>query len=72
LISDLPFKDRTMTDFNPTVAPTYNKPVDRVTVSSRKIATMGSQFSTLDMVAGIVAALMTLGPLAMAAFAVGR
>jgi hypothetical protein len=61
-----------MTDFNPTVSPTYNKPVDRMTEASRTMTTMASQFSTLDMVAGIVAALMTLGPLAMAAFAVGR
>jgi hypothetical protein len=32
----------------------------------------GPLFSSQDMVAGIVAAVMTLGPLAMAAFAVGR
>ena len=61
-----------MTDFNPTVSPTYNEPVDRMTVAYPTITTMGSQFSTLDMVASIVAALMTLGPLAMAALAVGR
>jgi hypothetical protein len=32
----------------------------------------GPLFSSQDMVAGIVAAVMILGPLAMAAFAVGR
>jgi hypothetical protein len=36
------------------------------------MATMGPVFSSFDLVAGVVAALMILGPLAMAAFAVGR
>ena len=36
------------------------------------MATMASLFSSRDFVAGILAIAMTLGPLAMAAFAVGR
>jgi hypothetical protein len=53
-----------MTDLNRT---------DRVAVAPRKTMTpTGPTFSSLDMVAGILAAVMTLGPLAMAAFAVGR
>jgi hypothetical protein len=32
----------------------------------------GPLFSSLDMAAGVAAAVMLLGPLAMAAFAVGR
>jgi hypothetical protein len=36
------------------------------------LTTSGPIFSTEDMMAGIVAAVMILGPLAMAAFAVGR
>jgi hypothetical protein len=58
-----------MTDFNRTVSPTP----DRVAVAPRAPMTpTGPLFSSQDMVAGIVAALMILGPLAMAAFAVGR
>jgi hypothetical protein len=53
-----------MTDFNRT---------DRVAVAPRTPMTrMGPLFSSRDMVAGILAAVMTLGPLAMAAFAVRR
>jgi hypothetical protein len=53
-----------MTDFNQT---------DRVALASRNPMTpTGPIFSSLDMVGGILAAVMTLGPLAMAAFAVGR
>jgi hypothetical protein len=60
-----------MTDFNRPAA-TYTEP-PRMNVASRApMTTTGPLFSNLDMVAGIVAALMTLGPLAMAAFAVGR
>ena len=62
-----------MSDFNRTTSATYNQPVDRTPVASRTTMTStGPLFSNLDMVAGIVAAIMTLGPLAMAAFAVGR
>jgi hypothetical protein len=61
-----------MTDLNPT-ASTYNKPFSRIAVTFRAPMTnTGPLFSTLDMVAGILAVVMTLGPLAMAAFAVGR
>jgi hypothetical protein len=60
-----------MTDFKRTT-PTHNDP-PRMTVASRApMTTTGFLFSNLDMIAGIFAALMTLGPLAMAAFAVGR
>jgi hypothetical protein len=53
-----------MTDFNRT---------DRVAVASRMAMTpTGPLFSSQDMVASIVAAIMILGPLALAAFAVGR
>jgi hypothetical protein len=53
-----------MTDFNRT---------DRVAVAPRTPMTRtGPLFSSRDMVARILAAVMTLGPLAMAAFAVGR
>ena len=60
-----------MTDFNRT-ASTYNEPA-RVAVAPRADMTdTGPLFSTLDIAAGIAAAVMLLGPLAMAAFAVGR
>ena len=56
-----------------TVTPAMNEHVDRFALASpRTITTTGPAFSTLDLVAGIAAALMMLGPLAMAAFAVGR
>ena len=62
-----------MTDFNPTATPTANEPVRRVAVAPRAaMTTTGPIFTRLDLIAGIAAALMTLGPLAMAAFAVGR
>jgi hypothetical protein len=45
----------------------------RIAVAPRNSMTsMGPIFSSFDMAAGIAAAVMTLGPLAMAAFAVGR
>ena len=51
--------------------PTYYEPVDRAAITSRTpMATTGPLFSNLDIAAGIVAAVMLLGPLAMAAFAV--
>jgi hypothetical protein len=61
-----------MTDFD-RIAPTaYNEPV-RVAVAPRApMTTTGPLFSSHDVAAGIVAAVMILGPLAMAAFAVGR
>jgi hypothetical protein len=53
-----------MTDFNRS---------DRLAVAPRTPMTpTGPLFSSQDMVAGILVAVMTLGPLAMAAFAVGR
>ncbi len=59
-----------MTDVSPKVSTVYNEPL---TVAPRTtMATMGPVFSSFDLVAGVVAALMILGPLAMAAFAVGR
>jgi hypothetical protein len=52
------------------VPPTYREPL---AVGLRiAMTTTGPIFSSFDMIAGIAAALMTLGPLAMAAFAVGR
>ena len=61
-----------MTDFNRTAA-TYSQPIDRVGVAPHVLMSMtGPTFSSLDMVAGILAAVMMLGPLAMAAFSVGR
>ena len=45
----------------------------RVAVAPRtSMTSTGPIFSSVDMAAGIAAAVMTLGPLAMAAFAVGR
>ena len=69
-----------MTDFNPTVSPTYTEPLAASPTYKKPLAvaprmamtTTGPLFSSLDMIAGIAAAVMTLGPLAMAAFAVGR
>ena len=61
------------TNFDRATSPTHNEPMNRVPVRLREtMATTGSLFSSLDMTAGILAAVMTLGPLAMAAFAVGR
>jgi hypothetical protein len=57
-----------MTDLNRT-APPYTEPPRAPRAPMRN---MGPLFSTLDMAAGIAAAVMTLGPLARAAFAVGR
>ena len=62
------------------VSPTYRDPVsvsptyrDPVAVAPRMaMTTTGPIFSGADMVAGVAAAVMLLGPLAMAAFAVGR
>lgn len=72
-----------MTEFNRTApaygepidrtAPAYGEPVNRVAVAPRlPMTTTGPMFSSLDMVAGVLVVLMNLGPLAMAAFAVGR
>ncbi len=62
-----------MTNFDRTASTTYNEPLTRIAVAPREpMTTTGPLFSSLDMVAGIMAAVMTLGPLAMAAFAVGR
>jgi hypothetical protein len=69
-----------MTDFNPTgrVSVT-DRPTDdraaspRIAVAPRApMTTTGPLFSSQDVAAGIVAAVMLLGPLAMAAFSVGR
>jgi hypothetical protein len=60
-----------MTDFNRTASATYSEPVSRVAVAPRApMTTTGPLFSNLDMIAGIVAAVMLLGPLAMAGFVV--
>jgi hypothetical protein len=69
-----------MTDFNRTVSststdplavpPTYREPI--AVAPRMAVTTTGPIFSSFDMAAGIAAAVMTLGPLAMAAFAVGR
>ncbi len=54
-----------MTDFNRTV----REAPDRTTLVHRSpLVTTGPIFQSLDFVAGIVAAVMILGPLAMAAF----
>jgi hypothetical protein len=59
-----------MTDLNPTA---YDAPYSRIAVAPRApMTTTGPLFSSQDMVAGILTAVMMLGPLAMAAFAVGR
>jgi hypothetical protein len=61
-----------MADFNRPAPPANNEPV-RVAVAPRApMTTAGPLFSSQDFAAGIVAAVMILGPLAMAAFAVGR
>jgi hypothetical protein len=60
-----------MTDFSRAVPPT--EPVDRLAVARRMpITSTGPLYSSVDMAAAIVAAVMILGPLAMPAFAVGR
>ncbi len=62
-----------MTDFDRTSSTTYKDPIGRIAVAPRApMTTTGRFFSKEDMIAGIVAAVMILGPLAMAAFAVGR
>ena len=67
-----------MTDFNRAATTTYSEPLPReplprVAVAPRaEMTNTGPLFSSLDMAAGIAAAVMLLGPLAMAAFAVGR
>jgi hypothetical protein len=59
-----------MTDFQRTASTTYQEPL--AVAPRTEMTTMGPLFSSFDIVAGIVAAVMVLGPLAMAAFAVGR
>jgi hypothetical protein len=64
-----------VTDFNPTNrVPTDDRGAfHRVAVAPRMpMTTTGPIFSSQDMAASIVAALMVLIPLAMAAFTVGR
>jgi hypothetical protein len=70
-----------MTDFNPTgrVAVTDRVPTDdraaspHIAVAPRApMTTTRPLISSQDVAAGIVAAVMLLGPLAMAAFSVGR
>jgi hypothetical protein len=62
-----------MTDLNRTPSFNCNELPPRVAVAPRSpMVTTGPLFSNLDVIAGMFAALMTLGPLAMAAFAVGR
>lgn len=57
-----------MTDYN-RAGPPYSESVDRTGVVYRSaMSTTGPIFGGLDFVAGIVAAVMVLGPLAMAAF----
>jgi hypothetical protein len=69
LILNLLFEEEFMSDFD---RPTRD-PVDRTPVARRAgMSPTGPIFSNSDMAAGIVAAPMILGPLAMAAFAVGR
>jgi hypothetical protein len=58
-----------MTDVSPQVSTIYTEPL---AVSSPTTLGTGPIFSSQDAVAGVVAAVMILGPLAMAAFAVGR
>jgi hypothetical protein len=61
-----------MTDFNQTVSAPHNEP-NRTTASSRATpTTTGPIFNRLDVIPGIAVAVMTLMPLAMAAFVVGR
>jgi hypothetical protein len=59
-----------MTDAEPRVTTVYRDPV--AVAPRTAMMPTGPIFSSFDMIAGIVAALMILGPLAMAAFAVGR
>jgi hypothetical protein len=62
-----------MTNFDQNASTTHNDPVNRVAVAPRApMTTTGPLFSSEDIAASIVAAVMILGPLAMAAFAVGR
>jgi hypothetical protein len=57
-----------MTDYNRSGA-VYSEPVNRAGAAyGSAIPTTGPIFGGLDFVAGIVAAVMVLGPLAMAAF----
>ena len=61
-----------MSDFDRNVPPGYQEPA-RVAIAPRaSMTTTGPLFSSHDLAASIVAAVMILGPLAMAAFAVGR
>jgi hypothetical protein len=65
-----------MNDFIPTDRVAVAEPVaaaPRIAVAPRTPMTpTGPLFSSFDIAAGIVAAVMLLGPLAMAALAVGR
>ncbi len=65
-----------MNDFIPTDRVAVATPVTvapRIAVAPRApMTTTGPLFSSQDVAAGIVAAVMLLGPLAMAAFSVGR
>jgi hypothetical protein len=62
-----------MTNFDQNASTTHTDPVKHVVVAPRApMTTTGPLFSSEDMAASIVAAVMILGPLAMAAFAVGR
>jgi hypothetical protein len=60
-----------MADFNRTVSAPHNEP-NRTTASRATPTTTGPIFTRLDVIAGIAVAVMTLMPLAMAAFVVGR
>jgi hypothetical protein len=60
-----------MTDFDRNVPPVHKEPA-RVAVAPHGPMATNPLFSSHDLAAGIVAAVMILGPLAMAAFAVGR
>jgi hypothetical protein len=56
-----------MTNYERAASP-YSEPVDRSGVARRvRLTTTRPLFDTRDILAGIVAALMTLGPLAAAA-----
>ena len=65
-----------MNDFIPTSRVAGADPLTgapRIAVAPRApLTTTGPLFSSQDVVAGIVGAVMLLGPLAMAAFSVGR
>ena len=56
-----------MTDYNRPVA-AYADPVSRVDPARRSLADSGPALGSRDIAAVVVAAIMTLGPLAMAAF----